>query len=125
MSDAFREGIKLFNARKFFECHEALEILWLKEKGEEKIFLQGLIQVAAAFHHQIRRNPEGARLLLEEGWNKLLSLGETRRGVNLDGLRRQLQLWREHLRQDSSHEAAAPPLPLIAVTTDEPGKVDS
>lgn len=41
---------ELFNSQKFYEAHEVLEPQWLLENGDEKIFLQGLIQAAAAFH---------------------------------------------------------------------------
>ncbi|HUU14905.1 MAG TPA: DUF309 domain-containing protein [Terriglobia bacterium] len=43
MDPALKEGVRLFNARKFFEAHEALETLWLKSADEEKILLHGLI----------------------------------------------------------------------------------
>jgi hypothetical protein len=119
MDDAFLEGIRLFNSRQFFACHEALESLWLKEQGEEKLFLQGLIQVAAAFHHHARSNPQGAQPLLEEGWKKLVRFGETRRGVDLAGLRRQLQAWRDFFnhppRRDLAAPAELPPLPYIQI----------
>jgi len=49
--DPLREGgIALFNRERFFECHEVLEEAWLKASGEQRTFLQGLIQVAVAFY---------------------------------------------------------------------------
>ena len=57
-SEQFRKGVVLFNARKFFEAHEVWEELWLVEPEPEKTFLQGLIQVAAACHHDSRGNHE-------------------------------------------------------------------
>ena len=53
----YLDGIELFNDHEFFEAHEALEIVWLRAKGDRKTFLHGLIQVAAAFHHYTHRNP--------------------------------------------------------------------
>jgi predicted metal-dependent hydrolase len=117
MDDSFREGIALFNAQKFFECHEALEALWLKAQGEEKLFLHGLIQVAAALHHHSRRNPVGARSLLEKGWKKLERFGDVKSGVNLARLRCQIHPWREFLGARAEPAAAiranAPLLPQI------------
>ncbi len=98
------EGIGLFNAQKFFEAHEALEAVWLKAQGNRKIFLHGLIQVAAAFHHHRRGNAAGFHSLLEKGWKKLERFGATEEGIDLDGLRKQLQPWRDYLR----HAAAVP-----------------
>ena len=42
----FRSGIELFNQAEFFEAHEALEEVWRAAPAGEKMFLQGLIQVA-------------------------------------------------------------------------------
>ena len=45
------EGARLFDEGRFFEAHEAWEEHWLVERDEtRRRFLQGLIQVAAAFH---------------------------------------------------------------------------
>lgn len=97
MKQKVAEGIHLFNSQKFFEAHEALEEVWLKAEGKEKILLHGLIQIAAAFHHHLRGNPAGFRSLLEKGLGKLNQLGEVMFEVNLAGLRRQIQPWRDHL----------------------------
>ena len=108
------EGIHLFNSRKFFEAHEALEAVWLNAAGDEKIFLHGLIQVAAAFHHHERGNTPGFRSLLEKGMKKLEEFGETRNGIDLARLRSQLQPWRALLdRALDSSPTASPPLPHI------------
>lgn len=43
----------LFNAERYWECHEVLEGLWRQKHGEEKRVLQGMILVCAAYvHHQ-------------------------------------------------------------------------
>ncbi|MBI2816935.1 MAG: DUF309 domain-containing protein [Acidobacteria bacterium] len=64
-------GIDLFNRELFYECHEALEEAWLQGAGEQKLFLQGLIQIAVALHHLRRNNLIGARRLLGAGMEKL------------------------------------------------------
>lgn len=66
-----REGVALFNGGQFFECHEVLEQAWLSAQGAEKLFLQGLIQVAVAFYHLRRGNFPGAERLLGAGIEKL------------------------------------------------------
>ena len=48
MDARLREGIGLFNAGRFFECHEALEALYLETDDANKPFLEGLVQLAAA-----------------------------------------------------------------------------
>jgi len=111
MERGFAEGIELFNARKYFAAHEALEALWLKESGRQKTFLHGLIQVAAAFHHHARNNPAGFRSLLGKGCSKLVPLGAEFAGIDLAGFLAQLQLWQRNL--DSQGSGPTPPLPLI------------
>ena len=68
---ALRKSVLLFNHQLFFEVHEVLEPEWMKEQGAIKIFLQGLIQIAVAFHHLGRGNLAGARSLLHEGLIKI------------------------------------------------------
>ncbi len=70
-SELIRRGVELFNKEQYFECHEVLEQAWLAAQGEEKLALQGLIQVAVAFHHLRRENFVGAERLLRAGVIKL------------------------------------------------------
>ncbi|MFQ5684296.1 MAG: DUF309 domain-containing protein [Candidatus Binatia bacterium] len=48
MDARLREGIRLFNAGRFFESHEQLEEVYLQTEDEHKPFFEGLIQLAAA-----------------------------------------------------------------------------
>ena|ERR1043166_2361246 len=48
MDARLREGISLFNDRRFFESHEILEQLYQETEEANKPFLEGLIQIAAA-----------------------------------------------------------------------------
>ena len=49
MDARLREGIRLFNEKKFFECHEIWEDFYQETEELHKPFLEGLIQLAAAF----------------------------------------------------------------------------
>jgi hypothetical protein len=49
MDARLREGIRLFNDRQFFQCHEVLEEFYRDAEDAHKPFLEGLIQLAAAF----------------------------------------------------------------------------
>lgn len=73
----------LFNQTLYFETHEVLEPVWLRARGELKTFLQGLIQVAVALHHDGNGNRRGAELLLAQGNDKLLPLRPAYGGVEL------------------------------------------
>jgi hypothetical protein len=68
---ALAEGLRLYDAGEFFTAHEAWESVWLKAPEPEKTFLQGVIQVTAAFHHLQRNNPLGAVLLLQAALRRL------------------------------------------------------
>ena len=68
---ALQKSVLLFNHHLFFEVHEVLEPQWMKEQGEVKSFLQGLIQIAVAFYHLGRGNLAGTRSLLHEGLIKI------------------------------------------------------
>lgn len=60
LPEAYLRGATLFNAGKFFECHEVWEEIWLKASGEDREFLHALIQAAAALHHLQQGNLKGA-----------------------------------------------------------------
>ena len=49
MDARLREGIRLFNDGRFFECHEILEAFYHETDEANKPFIEGLIQLAAAF----------------------------------------------------------------------------
>ena len=85
--EAFRRGIEQFNSGHFFEAHETWEEIWLRSPEPEKTFLQGIIQVAAAFHHHSRGNLRGARTLLNAGLARLARFPDTHRGIALAKLR--------------------------------------
>jgi len=93
-------GIELFNAGHFFDAHEALEDVWRELRGEEKSFLQAVIQVAVGLHHYSAGNVIGASSLLERSGRKLDEYPSTYRGFELDGLRRSLADWRACLAND-------------------------
>ena len=69
-----------FNEQKYYEAHDVLEHLWLKEKGPAHQFFKGLIQLAGAFVHLQKqyRRPEhptdGQRL--RPAW-RLFKLAQT------------------------------------------------
>ncbi|HLZ10310.1 MAG TPA: DUF309 domain-containing protein [Chloroflexota bacterium] len=54
-------GIVCFNRRDFFEAHEIWENLWLDENvGDDRRFIQGLIQAAVGLFHFGNGNLRGA-----------------------------------------------------------------
>lgn len=73
LQDAFDRADALGAAGRFFDAHEELEAFWMKAAGDEKVLLQGLIQVAAGLH-RLSIDPgrtAGAFYLLDRGLAKL------------------------------------------------------
>ena len=69
----FVRGAALFDRGAFFEAHEAWEERWrVTPDAGERLFLQGLIQVAAALHKLLAmRSPEPAARLFARALAKL------------------------------------------------------
>jgi len=65
--DAHYAGyFKQFNRQKFYEAHDVLEHLWLKDKhGPDGAFYKGLIQLAGAFVHLQRDHLKPAAALFK------------------------------------------------------------
>lgn len=106
----FRRGIEQFNAGCFFDAHETWEEIWLRSPEPEKTFLQGIIQIAAAFHHYSRGNTRGAHSLLQAGLARLARFPNAHRGIALGALRSEAQAWAAALAggETSSPEMAVP-----------------
>jgi len=84
--DPIQEGIRLFNEEYFFEAHEVLEEVWRQEHGEPRLFLQGLIQICAAYHHFQNGNLVGAITLLQRGADKMRHYPPRYFGIDASGL---------------------------------------
>jgi predicted metal-dependent hydrolase len=89
----FRKGLEDFNSGRFYDAHEHWEEVWLQTLDPEKMFLQGLIQVAAAFHHYSRSNRQGTRNLLQAGLIKIERFPQAHRGLALEPLRVTVRRW--------------------------------
>ncbi|HEY4769249.1 MAG TPA: DUF309 domain-containing protein [Myxococcales bacterium] len=69
---ALARGAELFNLGQYYEAHEVWEELWLTLEDEPRLFVQGLIQVAAASHKAFAQNqPVGCVKLLTTALEKL------------------------------------------------------
>jgi uncharacterized protein len=89
----YQRGLAAFNSSRFFEAHELWEDLWRETPQPNKRYLQGLIQVAAAFHHHSRANLKGTRKLLQEALLKLDAFPETHCGLEIEPLRAAVRQW--------------------------------
>jgi predicted metal-dependent hydrolase len=106
------QGIEEFNRGLFFECHETLEAVWLEEHGDDRLFYQGIIQIAAGYYKLEQGVLIGAIKLWRTGLEKLEPYGPAHLGVDLASL---IQPTKENLaRAEEAHTAGGSPPDLPA-----------
>jgi dTDP-4-amino-4,6-dideoxygalactose transaminase len=105
----YQLGIDLFNAGRFFDAHEALEDVWREAHGEEREFLQGIIQIAVGLHHHSTGNLVAARSLLARGADKLARFPDQYCDLRADRLRTAVGAWTQAL----ANAHAPPPPPRL------------
>ena len=84
--EALAKGIREFNSWRFYDCHETLEDVWRAEDGDLADFYQGIIKVAAGFHHLLRGNHKGTVNLLGHALTLLEPYRPSCLGVNVQRL---------------------------------------
>jgi len=85
------EAGSYFNSERFWEAHETLEALWRVSSGDEKLLLQGLILVCAAFVHHQKSEEETGQSVLRRGSRQLNWPESSYEGIDLERLRRRVQ----------------------------------
>jgi hypothetical protein len=80
------EGFLLFNAGKYFEAHEALEIAWMEETGSIRDLYRGILQVAVSYLHILRGNYNGALKVHARSRKWLKEWSPVCRGVHVEEL---------------------------------------
>ena len=97
----FRHGLVLFNSARFFEAHEALEDAWrmASRHSPTRRHLQGLVQLAVAFHHQSTGNYVGAHSVMKRGVRNLEGAEASFPEMDLASLRGSVEDWRRYLEQ--------------------------
>ncbi len=67
------EGVRLFNAGMFWECHEELEDHWLEDMGDDSRYVYWVvIQVATALLHHSDDNLAGAKGMINKSKEKIM-----------------------------------------------------
>ncbi|GEM90347.1 DUF309 domain-containing protein [Oceanithermus desulfurans] len=81
--EALDRAARLWQEGAFWEVHEALEPAWMASRGEERLLLHGLIQLAAALEARRRGRARGARANLAKARAKWAALGFRYHGRDL------------------------------------------
>jgi predicted metal-dependent hydrolase len=101
MDERLYVGLEDFNKENFYEAHEILEEFWHEYRGIDRTFIQGLIQLAAAFYHAQSFNRKGAMSQITKGSLKLTHYQPTHNSVDVTGL---LESVKENLQQLREHQ---------------------
>jgi hypothetical protein len=81
---ALAAGLRAYEEGDFFEAHELLEPAWMgTDVPADRALLQGLIKLAAAYVHAVRRNPTGLVRNLQGARARLVEADEERRAAGL------------------------------------------
>lgn len=87
----FENGVRLFNKREHWESHEAWEQVWRRHTEPSRIFFQGLIQLAAAYHQIQRGIYHGAVKHYNNSFFKLKQFPAGFLGVDVGALKRRIR----------------------------------
>jgi uncharacterized protein len=85
-----REGILLFNQRRYFEAHEELEAAWRAERGKVRELYQGILEAGVTYLHIRRGNYPGALKVYQRSMRWLRSWPSICRGADVGQLREDL-----------------------------------
>jgi hypothetical protein len=97
VEEALALGVLRWDERRYFEAHELLELPWRLGPASDRDLWKGVIQVAVAGVHLQRGNPVGAGRLLDRALQRLASLPDVRRGIDVAALRRRAEAARDRL----------------------------
>ncbi len=96
----FIHGFELFNERKFWEAHEAWEEVWWQREEESRIFFQGIIQAAAAYHRLLKLpSYTGALNNFDKALAKLQLFPDQFLGIDVERLRQAIVNARKEIRR--------------------------
>lgn len=93
----FAKAVAEFNSWRFYDCHETLEDVWrecggkaigkdIGQRDELADFYQGIIKVAAGFHHLFRGNYAGVLKVLGDAPRLLEPYRPRTLGLNVEAL---------------------------------------
>ena len=86
------EGLRLFNAGKYFEAHEHLETAWRNEPGLIRELYRGILQAGIAYYHIERGNFDGATKLFASCLNWLNPYPDQCRGIQVGKLKQDVRI---------------------------------
>ena len=92
-------GIKQFNQREYYACHDTLEAIWMDAQSFNRGFYQGILQIAVGLYHLSNLNWKGAAILLGEGIHRLDAYADSYGGIDVAALVNQAVDWLNALQE--------------------------
>ncbi len=106
-------GLACYRNQEFFEAHEHWEDVWNHLVNPERLFLQALIQVTVAMHHDRHANRAGASSLLHRALRKLEHYPGRFGGIDVAHLKDEVRAWLCALDKAAASPRESPAIKLI------------
>jgi hypothetical protein len=115
MDARLRQGIRLFNAQKFFASHEALEDFYLHTNQErDKPFLEGIIELSVAFRlYSDFGEVQGPVRMIHQALIRLEHYQPTHLRIRVSALIGALEEWTKKVKSDGQALAMRDQIPKI------------
>jgi predicted metal-dependent hydrolase len=99
-----QSGLELFNGGRFFDAHEVWEDAWreIPRDRAARRHVQGLVQMAVAFHHWTTGNAVGARSVLARSLRNLHGAESSFSSIDVARLRSDAEFWLRYLENFSN-----------------------
>jgi len=112
----YLRGWELFNAGEFWHAHEAWENIWKERPEPARIFFQGIIQLAAAYHLiLVKHRYGGAMNNLEKADEKLRMFPTFFLGVRVGQLLKAIGRAKDELQQSGAEKFDRKIIPEVEV----------
>ena len=111
--------LRCFNAQQFYEAHDVLEALWLKDRtGPDGDFFKGLIQFAGGFVHLQKKRQRPAKVLFLRCTTYLCKYPSPFYALDVEGIIRLAKRWA------AAAEAAEPEPDTELLAKQQPPLID-
>ena len=115
LDERWKRGLRLFNEKEFFECHDVIEELWLETDSADphRNLYKGVIQAAAALYQYQRGIPSGAFGLYRTSVSYLKKYAPRALGLDVRQLVGDMNACFEHLKGQKDARHAPIPARLV------------
>jgi predicted metal-dependent hydrolase len=105
---AYKEGLALARAGRYFDAHEAFETAWRATAGEERDFFQGLVHVVVSSYQRGRGRPVAAERQRVKALQRLAAFAPQHRGLDVAELLAALERAQPDVREQLVEAVAEP-----------------